>query len=107
MSSITTIGMNHMKILTGLKDSRLHNKLAKSKAKKWVNMGTGSSGHSRYGHGLLKDHVAIPYQPLKCNTFQLLIPVTLTGPASHLQKVCNNHQHEQINLNVGIVKGIT
>ena len=28
--------------------------------------------------------------------FQLLIPVTLTGPASHLQKVCNNHQHEEI-----------
>ena len=34
MSSITTIGTNHMKILTGLKDSRLQNKLAKSKAKK-------------------------------------------------------------------------
>ena len=38
MSSITAIGMNHVKILTGLKDSRLHNKLAKSKAKKWINM---------------------------------------------------------------------
>ena len=38
MSSITTIGMNHAKILTCLKDSRLCNKLAKSKAKKWVNM---------------------------------------------------------------------
>ena len=34
MSSIITIGMNHAKILTGLKDSRLHNKLAESKAKK-------------------------------------------------------------------------
>ena len=33
MSSIIAIGMNHAKILTGLKDSRLHNKLAKSKAK--------------------------------------------------------------------------
>ena len=32
--SITAIGMNHVKILTGLKDSRLHNKLAKSKGKK-------------------------------------------------------------------------
>ena len=31
----------------------------------------------------------------------------LTGPASHLQKGCNNHQHKQINLNVGIVKRIT
>ena len=38
MSSITTIGMNHVKILTGLKDSRLHNKLAESKGKKWINM---------------------------------------------------------------------
>ena len=34
MSSITTIGMNHVKILTGLKDSRLCNMLAESKAKK-------------------------------------------------------------------------
>ena len=33
MSSITAIGTKHAKILTGLKDSRLHNKLAKSKAK--------------------------------------------------------------------------
>ena len=33
MSSITAIGINHVKILTCLKDSRLHNKLAKSKAK--------------------------------------------------------------------------
>ena len=38
MSSITAIGTNHAKILTGLKDSRLHNMLAKSKAKKWVTM---------------------------------------------------------------------
>ena len=35
MSSITAIGTNHA-ILTGLKDSRLHNKLAESKAKKWT-----------------------------------------------------------------------
>ena len=33
MSSITAVGMNHEKILTGLKDSRLCNKLAESKAK--------------------------------------------------------------------------
>ena len=38
MSSITAIGTNHTKIFTCLKDSRLHNKLAKSKAKRWVNM---------------------------------------------------------------------
>ena len=39
MTSISAIGTNHAKILTGLKDSRLHNKLAESKAKKWINMG--------------------------------------------------------------------
>ena len=38
MSSITAIGTNHTKLLTGLKDSRLHNKLADSKAKRWINM---------------------------------------------------------------------
>ena len=34
MTSIPAIGTNHAKILTGLQDSRLHNRLAKSKAKK-------------------------------------------------------------------------
>ena len=38
MSSITAIGTNHVKILTSLKDSRLQNKLAKLKAKKWITM---------------------------------------------------------------------
>ena len=38
MSSIKAIGTNHAKILTGLKDGKLHNKLAESKAKKWTNM---------------------------------------------------------------------
>ena len=38
MFSITAIGTNHTNILTGLRDSRLCNKLTKSKAKKWVNM---------------------------------------------------------------------
>ena len=38
MSTITTIGTNHAKNLTGLKDSRLHNKLAESKGKKWLTM---------------------------------------------------------------------
>ena len=38
MSSITAIGMNHANILTGLKDCKLHNKLAEPKAKKWTNM---------------------------------------------------------------------
>ena len=38
MSSISAIGTNHTKILTGLKGEKLHNKLAESKAKKWTNM---------------------------------------------------------------------
>ena len=38
MTTISAIGTNHTKILTGLKDGRLCNKLAKSKAKKWINM---------------------------------------------------------------------
>ena len=38
MSSITAIGTNHAKILTVLKDSRLHNMLAESKAKNWIIM---------------------------------------------------------------------
>ena len=38
MSSITAIDTKHAKILTGLKDSRLHNRLDESKAKKWVTM---------------------------------------------------------------------
>ena len=38
ITSISAIGTNHTKILTGLRDSILHNKLAESKAKKWTNM---------------------------------------------------------------------
>ena len=38
MSSISAICTNHAKILTCLKDGRLHNKLAELKAKKWINM---------------------------------------------------------------------
>ena len=38
MTSIPAIVTNHTKILNGLRDSRLCNKLAESKAKKWTNM---------------------------------------------------------------------
>ena len=38
MSSISAIGTNHAKILTGLRDGKLCNNLAESKAKKWTNM---------------------------------------------------------------------
>ena len=38
MTSISAIVTNHAKMLTGLKDSRLRNKLAKPKAKMWINM---------------------------------------------------------------------
>ena len=37
-TSIQAIGSNHTKIFTGLQDSRLCNKLAESKAKKWTTM---------------------------------------------------------------------
>ena len=38
ITSISTIGTSHVKILTDLKDGRLWNKLAKSKAKNWTTM---------------------------------------------------------------------
>ena len=38
MTSIPAIDTNHAKILTSLRDSRLCNKLAKSRAKKWTTM---------------------------------------------------------------------
>ena len=38
MTSIPAISTNHVKILTGHKDSRLRNKVAKSKVKKWTTM---------------------------------------------------------------------
>ena len=38
MTSIPAIGTNHAKMLTGLRDSRLHNKLARYKAEKWTTM---------------------------------------------------------------------
>ena len=38
MSSVTATGTNHTKILTGLKNSKLCNKMAETKAKKWTNM---------------------------------------------------------------------
>ena len=38
MATISAISTNHANILTCLKDGRLCNKLAKSKAKKWTNM---------------------------------------------------------------------
>ena len=38
MSSISAIGTNHAKILTGCREGKLCNKLAESKAKRWINM---------------------------------------------------------------------
>ena len=38
MSEIRAIGTNHAKILTSIKDKKLHSKLAESKAKQWNNM---------------------------------------------------------------------
>ena len=38
MSSVSAIGTNHSKILTGLRNGKLWNKLAKSNGTKWTNM---------------------------------------------------------------------
>ena len=106
MSSITAIGMNHAKILTGLKDNRLCNKLAKSKAKKWINMAQVLQD---------VDNMAIDFER-SCGyslpTFNVQYISTSNSSNSYRSskppsKSCNNCQHNQINLNVGIVKEIT
>ena len=48
MTSISAIGTNPTKILTGLKDGRLCNKLVESKAK-MDKHGAGSARHHRHG----------------------------------------------------------
>ena len=101
MSSITAISTFHAKILTGLKESWLQNKLAESKAKKWTTMAQ-----------LLRDAADMDvdferscgYSLLTFSMFYLQILVPLTGPTSHLQKVHNNHQLDWKNPNVGIAR---
>ena len=99
MSSITAISTNHAKILTGLKDSQLQNKLAELKAKNGLPW-------PRFCKMLetLKGHMGIHFQHLMLNMFHLQILVPLTGPTSHLGKAYNNSQLDQKNPNVGIAR---
>ena len=85
MTSIPAINTNHAKILTGLRDSRLCNKLAKSKAKKWT---TCPRFYRMLQIWLLTSngHVDTHSQHLKFNMFHLQILVLLTGPTSWLQE---------------------
>ena len=85
------IGTNHAKILAGLKDGKLQNKLAESKAKKVDKHGAGSARHCRNGSQLQKGPEVTPYHLLKLTIHQLiaiaiLIIVSITGPTSYLQK---------------------
>ena len=77
MSSVTAIGTNHAKILTGLKDGKLHNKLAESKAKKWTNMGTGFCKMLLKWQSTLKGPEGTHYHLLKLTIHQL---ITITIP---------------------------
>ena len=92
MSSILAMGTDHAKILTSLKDGKFHSKLAASKAKEWTNMVQ-----------VLQDimDIAVNFErsrgyslpSLKFTTHCLIIItilISFTGPASHLQKRCNN-----------------
>ena len=103
MTSIPAIGTNHAKILTGLKDSRLCNKLAEYKAKKWTTMSQVLQDVTDMAIDF-KGHVDTHSQNSKFNMFHPQILILLTGPASQLQETNNNHQIDRKNPNVGIVR---
>ena len=94
MTSIPAIDTNHAKILIGLRDGRLCNKLAESKAKKWTTMSQ-----------VLQDvaDMAIDFERSCGYSFptfkvQYISPAnssSLLGPTSHLQEMCNNHQTDR------------
>ena len=103
MTSIPAISTNHAKILTGLKDSRLRNKLAKSKARKWTTMSQVLQDVAEMAIDL-KGHMGNLYLHSKFNMFHSHILVLLTGPTGQLQKVHNNHWLDKKSPNVGIAK---
>ena len=86
MGTISVISANHAKILTGLKDGKLCNKLAESKAKKWTNMSQVLPDIADMvvdfkrscGYSLLT---------LRCNTFHQIHLIPLSGPTGSLQKI--------------------
>ena len=79
MTSISSIGTNHAKILTGLRDSRLCNRLAKSKAKNGLPCPRFYK-MSQIWPLTLKGHVGIHSQHLKSNMFHPQTLVLLTCP---------------------------
>ena len=86
MSSISAIVTNHSKILTGLRDVRLHNKLAESKSKKWINMVQVLQDTTDMAITLRDPEVTL-CQLLKLIKLHLTITVVLlilTGPPNHL-----------------------
>ena len=106
MTSIPAIGTNHAKILTGLRDSRLCNKLAESKAKKWTNMSQILQDVADMAIDF-KGHVDTNSQCSKFNMFHPQILLLLTDQTSQLQEAYSNHQIDRKNPNVGIVRANT
>ena len=94
MSSVTSIGTNHTKMLTGLKDGKLCNKLAESKAKKWTNMAQVLQDIAEMvinfersrGYSLPSFEV----NHTSAYKIAILIIVSITSPASYQQKKHNN-----------------
>ena len=92
MSPILAIGTNHAKILTGLKDGKLCNKLTELKARKWTNMVqvlqdiTGMAVNFERFRGYSLPSFEVNYNHLIIIT----IPITFTDPTNHLQKRHNN-----------------
>ena len=89
MSSVTAIGTNHAKLLTGLKDGKLCSKLAESKAKKWTNMAKVLQDIAKW-QSTSKGPEGTHYHLLKLTIYQfiaitILIIVSIIGPASYLQ----------------------
>ena len=94
VSSVTSIGTNHAKSLTGLKDGKLCNKLAESKAKEWTNVVQVLQNVLKW-QSTSRGQEGTLYHLLKLIIHQLiaiaiLILVSITGPPSYLQKKHSN-----------------
>ena len=108
MTSISAIGTNHTKILTGLKDSRLHNKLAESQAKNgptWCRFCKTLQTWLLTSKGT-KVTVCRLLKLTKLHPIIVILLITFSGPPNHLQERSNNHASKQTNLNVDIVRAI-
>ena len=91
MSSITGIGTNHTKILTGLKDKKLHNKLGESTAKKWTNMAQVLHDVAEMAVSFERSRgYSLPSFEVNHSTAISLKVTTITDSASCLQKIHSN-----------------